>query len=678
MVPGDNAFRDYVPYLDLLRYYVKVEFLLANGNTRWWYGVVNNEQHSPQGYNPERNLRHGEQGFTAYGFEWALSHVKILTSEVRERFASTGFTVVDRGIDFNEGGKPNRTVVNTPHRFTSEREEAQLQYWSTRDIFTYLVVAHPPRDAFGNAIPQYFIQATELAKLSDFDRPNLRVHGRSVLSVMNQLVNRQRLISWWVEPNDTNLQIRFATFTDVPIQIDHAKSIPANTVGQIRILADQSIGQQMSVVRDSIDGVDQVVVQGARARTCFSVGNRQLTIVGDWTDQEVLKYSLGASVDANGQPNGSYPPDFEPADQREANHAARSAEAYDNVFRRFKLPDFFNSLAGNGFAIGIPGVTLFPISPASPNFPNQIHDRNHLYWWSLRFNTSLPLLKGFEYDGNKISLGPGQYVTADPKELSPFAVVPIPGTDGEDWAYAHKIGQSYEPAAYAENNYKELSMSVSVPRDNKRSLELTVHGAPKHVIGKNSFSPLPPDYDREIGLIDWKDLVFTIACDQDRYCEAKFPQDFTANVEMGRVMLIPVGDGYRQDFVTTGTVVGIDPLTKDLLQVSNGGLIRDDSGALYTIAKQAYAWYGKTRVSMSFMSSYQSPCDQIGTGIYVTSYRDGPSGNDQFKPIGSVVSEVTMVFPRIESEAGGFSPGPVQFEFKTAFGELDPLTFGTK
>jgi len=106
-------------------------------------------------------------------------------------------------LRFNANRDQNRTKLLPPgqtwHDFTWPNGN-QGKHWSTRDIVTYLIRsdAGTPVDEVGFQQIPFEVDDADLAFLPDWDSPEVETHLVPMRKILDQLINRRRLLTWWL------------------------------------------------------------------------------------------------------------------------------------------------------------------------------------------------------------------------------------------------------------------------------------------------------------------------------------------------------------------------------------------------------------------------------------------------------------------------------------------------
>ncbi|HUX16798.1 MAG TPA: hypothetical protein VMW52_10025, partial [Phycisphaerae bacterium] len=217
--PGEQAFEDVEP-LDLLDQYVKVEIDSppdADGEARdpvTWQGIFLEDawnsdgafvRHKPKTKDELERTPSGQQSMAAYGLEVLLARQPIrgswwLAGAGDER-------VIERPLAFNAENRlanaGNRSKAKGPrgqYLFSGDLSDTVngCDWWSTRDVVEYLLAYHAPVDEAGNHDVPFGLEPSAKPYLPTWDRPRVKLDGRTVKEVLDELLNRRRLLGYSV------------------------------------------------------------------------------------------------------------------------------------------------------------------------------------------------------------------------------------------------------------------------------------------------------------------------------------------------------------------------------------------------------------------------------------------------------------------------------------------------
>jgi hypothetical protein len=605
-----------------------------------WYGYIDIQGDGLEGsvtYVDEVPV--GERQYVAYGLQRMLQDHLIRTSKVWHETAPYD---VDVGLTFNDKGKPNRAkdkVGGEPYyRFAHELEEPE--YWSTRDIIEYLfgsLVGVPVSDSAQNEL--LFVATTdELDKLPTWDTPMVETHLVPAKQVIDALINRRRLYTWWIDVTIApNAALKVATFTDAVISIADDEQIPAND-DQVAIDMRQE-PTAIVLQTDRAHAVDQVIAYGARRRhvatTQFGISSADQWGRG-WDQALVSDYNVAGSADP------AFPAVFEVQKRQRFVRDARRREEFKSVFRRWVLKPHGS------------GLTYPPVDP----------DGYQMFWNNVTIENKLPLVEGLDASGNAIDSGNLVYRGEGPyPERPPLIIIERPSAPGK-YVQLENIGTASELEVEDEDEVRDWSCQVRIDKDGK-AMDVRTIGAPQHVLGFGEFTA--QTYDEDIwGHWDWQTMQATVSFLDERYAEAVWPVDVTNRTTAVRTLRIPAGEQYKLDYIEKNTIVDLADDGTPIL-CTNDGWVNDDRGTLESIARMAYEWYSRSRVVVRMKGSYDTPCNQLGLGQYVASIQRWGTA----EAVGSIITSYSITLTHSVGQEVTKELPPMRFSLTTAFGELD-------
>lgn len=659
--------------LDVSQWYVKVVVSdPANAARKWyWYGVFEDPQDDVgglrienEGQPDEASRRSGRQQLVAFGMELLLDRHVIRQSIALDHEALEEVTIA-RGLTYNYRNRANKTNQKSGgiprHRFTGGDD---AEFWSTRDIAESLLVDQTPRNPAGLELLAWRMPAADRDLLPDWDQPVVTTHGRTTRDVLGELIDRRRLLSYYVEvveddpaavDSDAEIHLRPFTFTDDIIPIDDEGAVLAANLNLRTVDLDETQSAAgTSHAPTTLHKADQVIVQGARRRNCFSVSYVDNTLAAAWPTALQTEYRTGASG------AGDYP--TSDIDRVRRNREARAADKFDPVYSRFQLPDDWDFQAGDGI-----GGAKLPVSPSDADLtvPNKLY-RPELY-----LLPTIPLLEGHRYDGTRV-IGDAVEIVAEGveyREMPPLAVAELPEDPGR-WVQLDRWGEVADLALdAADGGDRSWSADVEVHPESL-VLSINVQGGPRHALGKNHFTAIDSSDSDEAAaaIVDWQYIIVTLAIHDDRFCEGIYPatSDLDPIIDSVRQLRIDVGDDFRLDYVASGTVVAVKPDNGSLQRTQGGGFINDDRPELERLARIAYEWYRRDRSVFSFGVSTPVDRDSLWIGDYIIT-----AGADEIA-VNSPVTEIRLQFGRSEGQG---APPAHREQFITGFGELDITRF---
>jgi hypothetical protein len=648
-----------------LRFFVKCDFQLRLDpdtgffTKRQWYGLLELDEDFLGGGliradkdGAKTTTAVGEQHLVCYGLERLLAEHTVDYSYWRDDDGEP--KRIERAIAFNADGQPNCSPAKFDGVYHFGTDRQTVKHWTTHDIVEYLLKYHTPRNKANLPVVEFRLRPIFPSPLPDWDEPVLEAQGVRTLELLDQLIPRQRLLGWYLEVTNANrVDLVPFTFTeaDIGVLVAGGRPIPANK-NQLSLNFEADVSADVAVKRSAIDACDQVIVRGARRRSCFTVSFADGTLARGWTPAEETSYRAGASGDA------AYPAAEEIMERQERNAEARAL--WTRVYARFELDAGWDLRAGDGEGADEGGKQpVFPVPGAAADpFP--------IYRLDMEIEPTTPLIMGVDYAADKVKLGTVDETTAFGyrEELPLFVAWKLPETDPVRWLAVEQLGALADIEETEDEDNHAFSVSVHVV-PHSRSFELHVHGQPQHAIAGFDFTPLEEDED--LGKHDFRKMAVTLSVRDDRYCEGRWPEDkdLPAGRSALKRYLINAGPGYKQDYLVPQTVVAID--TSGELVRSSGGYLRDDSPLLKATAKVALSWYGRPRGVLSLRSGQLN--EELFLGQLVLDVGDPAAAGGHHDTLNTVVTQVELAWPRsVDSR-----PQPPTMTWTTQAGELDPL-----
>jgi hypothetical protein len=634
-----------------------------------WYGVIESITDEQQGtfanlVDPNAGpVSCGRQVVQCLGLESLLQKRWVVFSVVQKSSDQKEINV-ERGIQFNDvkfqkefGNKsPNDGTHGAP-LFGDDLSTAE--FWSTDNILNYLLAY------FGPGAPAINWQLSEASDNANFyfDKPRLTSDRRTLKSLLDTLIDRRRLIGYYVAPdaNEGNIEINMFTFTATDISFG-VETITANA-NQTAIEISGSPDVDRQVLRIvAADRYDQIKAIGAQAVGCCSLSNMDETLKPQWSADDAQDYNTAAST----QPD--YPITIDPNSILEAqarNTNWREEDRLKRVYAYYGLDRDWNGMVGDGEA----GGDTNPYLPED----DDVDTPRPFYWPGLRFDHQLPLLLSHDYSGQNVatssvtdSAPPGQM----PEYLPCFAVGKIPKTGQTEWTDHWQFLETFACNADLELYNAEWSVSVR-PQEDGPGIVLRPSGAPRWAIVNQDFVPLTDGTDSDfvnnaVPTIDWgSQIIVTVAIRADAPCQALWPAD-SGDAEFPKQLIIDLGAEAQWHYVAPHTVVGV----KDgkLIRSDSGGSIRDDRDRLKTIAQFAYSWYSQPRQVLEL--SFNLCVFGLSVGQLITNLHDSIQDPPIDTTINTVITRIHREFPEA---SGGHPPPAPRTHITTQMGQLDGL-----
>lgn len=579
--------------LDIEGQYVKVEIALdAAGfftSVNTWIGVViatAENRWGRQGIDGEI----GRQVFECRGLEYLLQRSVVDSSFID--VPNGGTREIGRGIGFNLGaGRPedsrrigNRAdlIKGVSYPFIDTLGDDPFidddsQLWSGENIAEYLIDRHDPVDRLGTDHINYFLDFDNRDALDSF-LPTLHAHGKDVKSLLNELIDRRRLVTWWaqiVDPDDGTdeyVEIKIATFNKTNIILPSGRILRANPNQTNLFTDDDGLIVSFETVKDYSSHFHQVIARGEPLGVCFTITNEDGNFDKDWTSDLEDDYETAAS---NAGDYGT----LDEWGKANANQSYRNTDKFLKVFRYYAVPSTWNGVAG--------GHTVFLDPESGQGLP---------VWLSgLRFKNMLPLLTEVDY-ANTSAVTSEMLENSKPEYRRPFAI--IYDQDADRYFHMDKmsVGEAWDDDL--RTNGRSWSAHLRM-QDDTLGVVIDVSGTYQHVIAEDEFTPLDVDYPDEFEreALDWKKVSCTVFCEYDGFAEGKYPALITSDDDVIKIVYVRVPNA-RLDYLAPETIIGIDE-EGAVQRCTSGGYVRDDREKLRDIARSSYEWYSTPRRSVN-------------------------------------------------------------------------------
>lgn len=625
-------------------YYIKVEYDCADG-TISWVGFI--DQLADEQGGVTAGVATGTQRFVALSMAQILAY-EFMTRSKWDDEPNTTLRWSGSAITFNDRGKPNRTFNDNadgaetyvfcptvPKNWAADSPWTKAKFWSSRDIAKYLMEYAVPVDSSDAVLVPFRIENIEA--IPDWDRPTIETEGKSVLSILEELVNASKLLQFSVgiddgdDPNTVVLKVHSLSATALTLADSETHPANPNTLSIISTAAqDTSVTTQFSVTSFA----NQVVVKGGKRETCFtdSIAKSGKALIPGWNEVEEEAYNDAATGE------GGYS-GFTTKEKKHVNQIVRSKHKLNDVFKTY---------------------VLNPNWDFEVEFEKVFADSSSRYypWWDgITVLPTLPLKEGLAYEDAVVTEDIQQ---ATVEYRPPYVLFKRPTTT--QYLQAEKMADGVDP---------KFSVSVGLAKNNN-GITLDVSGHHQHAIAKTDF--VTADVDTEvIGDFDYVDAKLTISLSDDRFAEYLEPQPsgLPSTVDAIRRKVYYAGEAYRKIAMLTTTVVDVD--NAGAVEVVNGSNLTlsdsvytlvDDTSKLESIGKIAAAWYLVPRQIMRLSTARPSAAAFVGQLVTALNY-----GTAHEATINTVISEIRLHTPQSDRSQ------PPHFSITTAMGELDPLQF---
>ncbi len=632
--------------LAIAGWYVKVEHDCADG-TITWVGFI--DQIADEQGGMAVGVPTGTQKFVALSMAQLLAYEYMTRSKWHdERVDEIRWS--GGAISFNQEGKPNRSDSDSPAGADSPLFAPRApknwdgepfiapKFWSSRDIANYLINYAVPLDSSEEKKVKFRLD--NVAAIPDWDRPVIDTEGKSVLAILEELINPSKLLQLSVTHDEStsphSVVLRVNSLSHTELSLPDSKTHPANT-NTCQIIAAASHDTNV-VVQGSISSiVNQVVVRGAKRETMYTgaISTADTFLLPGWNTTELSEYNNAASAEAGYSAAST-------SQKRHMNQVVRGRHKLNDVFKTFVLnPSYL-----------LDGADIL--------FRDEDGERYIPWWNDVTVSPTLPLKEGLAYDEAGITTAKHE---ATVELRTPFVVFQRPGSSPASYLQAEKMADGTDPI---------FACQVGLAKDNA-GITLDVLGHHQHAIAHDTFVPLPVDDTERLGEWDYSACWVTVSLNEDRFAEYKFPPDDSVSSASDaiRKKVFYAGDGYKRTAVVFGAFVEIDTdgslksIDVSNLQGSSPNYtLVDDTDKLEAIGKIAASWYLVPRQIVRLISS--RPSAEIAVGQLVTTIN---SGTPHSATINTVITEIRLSTP-LDAELS-----PASFSVTTAMGELDPLQF---
>ena len=677
-----------------------------------WYGRIRDDGVSDlaqETYGEELyRIFGGSQFFTAYDLKYALARTIICGASSRQ---------VDRNsrpIGYNCGGgdgrstdaekKGNRSVSGTAsghpifidstlYAFSFDDDAVD---WTAWDEVVHLLAEQCPRDQDDEPAPCKFCISDESKPFLDWYKPIVKVEGRSLLDVLNDVIDLRRGLVWRLEVrvalDDEEIMeavIHVTSIAPASVPLPDAASLPASTT-QVAIDDPNALdlSEPIQYARNNINRWHRVRVRGARRTTTFSavgagaVGGLtgytfpiaiESRINKTWSvdDEEAYWQGVRPTLEPDEQTAYDDLADEEKGEQKQAdrNDRFRQKKQFERVYQFFSVD-----------AISAAGLELSPVLQQETG--SVVGDVPMERRTMRLLNTTHMLVSyGYQDASDPEQRGDEEYGT---ELVKPFALMHLPSgaqfipttlgepvdggelddssTDG-GWRFMDKLHATTERGwdvseGDVDSSYERrfrTNFSMKILSGEPGFAMRASHGSAHALCGiadAAEFDAIAPS--RHPKEFYWQCQLITAATEWDAYCEAVWPVAVPEESPIEE-LLIDIGERARYDYLAKGTVYDVDA-KGHLLQVEQGGPLRDDRKLCESIARIAYLWYGPERSEATFAFHLIQRPWELGTLITTIGL------GDAMRTVNAVVSQishnleqggtrVTCNFPEVDFES---------------------------
>lgn len=604
--------------LTVTRHFVKVELLDRTNLTAGeptviveWYGVIEVDDRNEAQQADEETHRTGFQMLTAFGLLRLLETVIIDSSEVKKPSGSE-FQTIGRGLPFNFDSRGalqrrgNRTSAKRgdtyvfdflPYGDDDENPEGSADYyWNASDAVRYLLEYHRPVDQYDDDLCEWVCEPLVREDLPvafyDITVPTDR---RTVKSVLDDLIDRRRMVGYWVygRINDSDqfeAVLKCFTFTADEIPTDSG-SVPANPNTDSLIAGASTIVTSVKVSQVATHQVDELIVEGAPITSTITLrpGENDADVVElaeGWSSDQEDDYKDGASGDET------------------ENTISRARDSMRDVFARFFVDtdwpgtvarddggvkeywvtlNLDNVTIDDGITDGDVEALFLKGSDADRQGPLAFHGKGFLELLPLKDARTNESRRPF------VAMAEGDAGTPDPDDK---------------WAFCEHV------STLSINRKFNCHLYMLTDRLGIR-IEVDKAGG-QQLIAKDAWAgaddtPTDLDPDSAEGL-NYENMRLTVTLEWDD--RVRVTQSLGTASGQKRILRIIIPDA-RLDFLLPGTIRDID--TDGDLKISDGEVVKDDRSRLRSILAAAAAWYGETRQAITITYRELNPYLEIGT-----------------------------------------------------------------
>ena len=640
----------YYPPIDLAGKFVKIQiddtvyaedFSSSSGTTtenlpiKWYGRIEHNEQtsagsrdlinagsSSSSGSSSSASSPHarGTQHFTAFGLLRLLEQEIIdtsyvdLTASASSSSSSTNLYTVYTGLPFNSdpGGqfvrRGNRSAAKINGSYVYSWEPRGFDTWSAHNAVEYLLAHQVPLKNGGSQANVWRLDS-DIDFLDWYDI-DVKTNGRTVKSVIDELIPRQRGIGYCVDFDSSNDQIvlHAFTFTNVDISLPSGKTLKANP-NQRSLDFEHALDVIDATVTDTmLSAYHRIIARGEKRTVTFtskiSLGAANGNAIHPaWSTDDEAEYINGASSSLDYSSLTTV--------QKQARNAIyRSSPRLEEVYRKFKLNQTrdlatrWNCLIQDPLGVemtyhhlrGDQSVTPYnDVWTSGPNTSDYVP--------SLRVLRSLPLYENYDYSDTKLStFSYGTAFSADkhPTFIPPFvfaktSTITSGSSSSASPTYRYEMLDRLH-RSWASAGDRTWSARITI-NDTEPGFEINA-SVPHFLAGVSTvgWAVMADHENHSINKgIAYTDCLATICVELNEHVQWEEVLAEPKNNAPEQVLIIPV-HGARFDYVIPYTIVDI----KDGIpvQTTSGGFAKNDMVRLRSIAKAAAQWYSQERQTL--------------------------------------------------------------------------------
>jgi len=607
----------------------------------------------------------GTLNLQAAGVMIMAARHEVHTSVTRDK-AGTGVVNLGVGLPFNldsndqYGIEGNRAPIAIPTRaYLYSWESRGASVWTSYTAVEYLLERQAPANYAGRPAPKWvYDAATARDKPNDWYRCRIETQGKSLKTLLDELIPRKRAMSYYAAYDDVTQTIKLRVFTFVSDSIilyvaddGTTQKLPRNA-DQVTVTLRDSVWFDDHKLTESKDQqYDKIVGRGERlTSTCtltFDTSAGQFR--PDWTAADETAYKTASDLL-----------------DTDANARFRSEDKYNHVYCRFRILDTWNGLEAfeTNFVFpkldgeGIPQ----PVFHAVDN-PTGMDLRVP----GLKILRKLPLKERVDYSSSKIDSGDIftqiaalRTAAGDMEEIAPFFFANINPVGAAEYALLDKLSTATEDAADKDKRRHWAAHCAVV--SHQPAIELRVTSNRQTLLALTQFLTPPPDglwgadWDPEEQRgIDYTTIRGTVCIESEhRLIYTKTMRITVVENRPLRILNLNVPDA-RRDYVAVDTIVAIEDGA--VKTTTSGGYVRDDYPRVKTVVEAAAEWYSRVKRAIEF--SYKQPRRLVDIGTLILSSQAMQLTDDINTP-------VTSITYSMGSGGGGGST-----RIETGFAEID-------
>jgi len=544
-----------------------------------WVGILTEETFDIHGSEGEPQ---GNQRFTAYGLEYLLDRVTIAGAFVA---GDDGAIEIDWSPVFNERFRHGVQEIGNRSSAPVEGDDDQSAYvfshdeepWSNLDVAEYLIEWFMPRNGPVFKISGQTDTIEKAVERHDFE-------GWSIKQALDVLIDRRLGVGWEVRANDEDETVEIHVFSVLDESVGFADvQIPANAEQVEFDFGDAQDIEAAVVTEEEHQRYDEILVQGARITSCFTVGVGQFK--PGWGEAQEAAYKAAAGEE-----------------DAALNDSQRLTDTFWRVYRVLALTDDWDWKSIDGHRVDVEVDEEGRIVEDS-----DVSAEPRIYKHGRALLRALPFEK------------PGGDERSEPEYRPPFVLGLLPESPSDkDWWF-------YLDAPPADGQVAPHSLRML-----DREFAFELHSHTNHTLAldawKSGDNPASTLVEPQVA---WEDLIATLNVELDARLQVKVELSEDDESGQGRRLVVRVPDAQLW-YVVPKTV---SEVSKGALLKHAGGAVRDDSERLRRIAALAKAWFSRDRAAVTLVLK-----SRIHLGLKVGQLVTDASSGTQRRRIGTVIT----------------------------------------